>query len=268
MKRAREIWARWRRRSTAGADGHPTPELLSAYHEDRLSPETEGEIQEHFVECPECPELVLDLDRFTAPEAAEAAKDELSDTWVDAAWRRLRSRLATEGRPERPRLRWLAGPVPAWGLAALLLPCTVVLWVRVEALGIEVRDLRAPQLNPPWRDVESPGLLRGGTPPPWEVEVPTAARQFLLVLHPSIPSTPREARGALDAREYHLEIRTGDGRNVWAGPGLIRNPEGSFVVGVSRRFLPAGDYRLRVTAAAADEEEPFEEEFPVRLKYL
>jgi anti-sigma factor RsiW len=261
LKRAREIWSRWRR-SITGADGHPTPELLSAYHEDRLSPERDGEIQEHFVECPECPELVLDLDRFTAPEAAEAGRDELSDTWVDGAWRRLRSRLATEGRPARPRLRRLAGPVSAWSMAALLLPCTVVLWVRVDALGAEVRDLRAPQLNPPWRDVESPGVLRGGTPPPWEVEVPAAARQFLLVLHPASPPA------SLEPREYHLEIRTGAGEDVWSGPGLVRSGEGSFVVGVSRRLLPAGDYRLRVTAAAVGEEEPFEEEFPLRLKYL
>lgn len=273
MKLAREIWA-WclqaigRGRPGTGADGHPTPELLSAYHEDRLSPKRDGEIQEHFVECPECPELVLDLDKFTSPEAAEAGRDELSDTWVDAAWRRLRSRLAAEAPPARPAPRprsLLASPVPAWGMAALLLPCTILLWLRVDALGSEVRDLQAPQLNPPWRDVEPPPQVRGEPPPPWEVEVPSGARQFLLVLHPSSLPLPAADR---PPREYRLEIRTAAGEDVWSGPGLTQSREGSFVVGVSRRFLPAGDYRLRVTAAAAEGEEAFEEEFPLRLKYL
>lgn len=207
------------------------------------------------MECPECPELVLDLDQFTSPEAAQKAEEDLSDTWVDAAWRRLRSRLPTEPRPVRPRLRWLAGPVPAWSLAGLLLPCTIVLWVQVETLGTQVRDLEAPHLNPPWRDVEPPATVRGGAPPPWEVEVPAGARQFLLIFHPSI--APR-----LEAQEFRLEIRDGQGRDVWSGQGLKQSEEGSLVVGVSRRFLPAGDYRFRVLAAG------FEEEFPLRLKYL
>jgi hypothetical protein len=259
LKRARELWSRWRRSGT-GADGHPTPELLSAYHDDRLPPETDEVIQEHFVECPECPELVLDLDRFTSPETALAAEGDLTDTWVDAAWRRLRSRLIADPRPVRPRLplRWLAGPVPAWSLAALLLPCTLVLWVQVDALGGQVRDLEAPQLNPPWREVEAPGVLRGEAPPLWEVEVPAGARQFLLIFHPS--SEPRLEAG--DSRELLLEIRDGQGQNIWSGRGLKQSDEGSFVVGVSRRFLPAGDYRFRILAAG------FEEEFPLRLKYL
>jgi hypothetical protein len=270
LKRARELWSRRFRvfggvgrgeGSGTGADGHPTPELLSAYHDDRLPPETDGEIQEHFVECPECPELVLDLDRFTSPEAARAAEEDLSDTWVDAAWRRLRSRLITDPRPVRPRLRWLAGPVPAWSLAALLLPCTIVLWIQVAALGGQVRDLEAPQLNPPWREVEAPGVLRGGEPPPWEVEVPAGARQFLLIFHPSI--APRPA-----SREYRLEIRDGQGQDIWSGHGLRQSEEGSFVIGVSRRFLPPGDYRFLVIVADPEEEEKLEEEFPLRLKYL
>jgi hypothetical protein len=88
--------------------------------------------------------------------------------------------------------------------------------------------------------------------------VPAGTRQFLLIFHPS--GEPRLEAGG--AGEYLLEIRDGQGRNLWSGHGLKQSDEGSFVVGVSRRFLPAGDYRFRVVAAS------FQEEFPLRLKYL
>lgn len=275
MKKAREIWL-WRLRR------HPTPELLTAYQEDRLPLEEEAAIQEHFVECPECPELMLDLDRFTSPEKAKAAEADLSDTWVDAAWRRLRARLAAEPRPARlpaeprpaglpvePRpsrqpQRWLTSPVPAWGLTVLLLPCTVGLWLQVDAQGSEIRALVLPQLNPPQRSVEPPILTRGGptlasdggVP---EVEVPAGARQFLLVLASSSTASHPE---------YRLEIRNELGEEIWSGGGFSRSDDGSFVVVLSPRFLPAGDYRLRVIGIGGEAGAlPFDEEFHVRLTY-
>lgn len=265
MKKAREIWL-WRLRR------HPTPELLTAYQEDRLPLEEEEAIQEHFVECPECPELMLDLDRFTSPEKAKAAEADLSDTWVDAAWRRLRARLAAEPRPvpRSPRFppRWMTSPVPAWGLTALLLPCTVGLWIQVDAQVSEIRSLVLPQLNPPQRSVEPPMLTRGGptlaaegeVP---EVEVPAGARHFLLVLaSSSVASHPASHP------EYRLEIRNELGEEIWSGGGFSRSDDGSFVVVLSPRFLPAGDYRLRVIGIGGEAGElPFEEEFHVRLVY-
>lgn len=268
MKTAREIWL-WRLRR------HPTPELLTAYQEDRLPPEQEGAIQEHFVECPECPELMLDLDRFTSPEKARAAEADLSDTWVDMAWRRLRARLAAEPRPARlpaeprpPRFlpRWLTSPVPAWGLTALLLPCTVGLWIQVDALGSEISSLVLPQLNPPQRSVEPPVVTRGGptllsegeVP---EVEVPAGARQFLLVL-----ASSSAASHPASHPEYRLEILNELDEEIWSGGGFSRSEEGAFVVVLSPRFLPAGSYRLRV-AGIGGGGEPFQEEFRLRLIY-
>lgn len=246
-------------RPGTGADGHPTPELLSAYHDDQLSPETDGEIQEHFVECEECPELMLDLDQLTTPEAVEAAKADLSDTWVDAAWRRLRSGLAAEARPARPPSRWLRSPALAWGLTVLLTPCTLFLLLRVDALAGELRDLQAPELNPPSWSLEPIPVLRSESPPPTELAVPAGTRRFYLVLN---------SAGAPADLEYSLKIRDGQGKDIWWERGLYKNAEGTFIVTLSRRFLPAGLYSFQVIGIAGGQGAPFEEEFPLRLTYL
>lgn len=262
MKRTWENWLQRMsgRRAGTGADGHPTPELLSAYHDDQLSPERDGEIQEHFVDCPECPELMLDLDQFTSPQAVEAAQADLSDTWVDGAWRRLRFRLAAEPRPARPAARWLRSPAPAWCMTVLLIPCTLFLGLRVGALGDELRDLESPQLNPLLKSVEPKPVLRGGDPPPEELVVPAGVHRFILVFTPS--SEPPHL-------EYGLKIWDERGKDIWSQRGLRKNAGGELAVSLSRRSLPAGIYSFQVIGIAGQEAiEPFEEEFPLRLTYL
>jgi len=250
----------FRKRGGRKRDEHPSVEMLAAYHDDRLPPEEDEEIREHFVECPECPEVMLDLDRFTSPDAAEAAQREVSDNWVDAAWRRLRARLAVEARPGR--LQWLRTTGTAWCLTALLVPCTLGLWLRADMLAGEKRDLEAPQLNPPLWYVEPLPDVRGEAPPPTEVAVPAGARQFLLIL------TPAGAPPLRADRKYLLKIQTWQGEDLWSAPGLEKSADGTFVVALSRRFLPAGDYRFRVIGIPGRDEEAYEEEFPLRLSYL
>lgn len=261
MKPPWEAWLRRLRswpRGRGGGKDHPSVEMLAAYHEDRLPREEDEEIQEHFVDCPECPELMLDLDRFTSPAAVEAAKGDLPDTWVETAWRRLRSRLAVEARPARSALRWLRSPLLAWSLTLVLTPCAFQLWVEVGELAEEMRGFEAPQLNPPSLRVEPASAVRGTEPPPPELEVPAGAHQFLLTLLSEDPS---------EHREYRLEIRNGGGESIWEERGLHKNEEGAFVVKLSRRFLPAGFYLFRVTGIAGGEDVPFTEEFPLRLSY-
>ena len=128
----------------------------------------------------------------------------------------------------------------------------------MEALDEEIRGLEAPQLNPPWWQVDAAPVLRGTDPPPPELAVPAGARQFLLVLVSADPS---------EHREYRLEVRNGRGEGIWEERGLHKNAQGAFVVTLSRGLLPAGLYLFRVTGIAGGEDVPFTEEFPVRLTY-
>lgn len=257
-------WEGWLRRLRLRGRGgrstkdHPSVEMLAAYHEDQLSPETDKEIQEHFVDCPECPELVLDLDRFNSKAALEAARQDLSDTWVESAWRRLRSRLVVEAPPAQSALRWLRSPVLAWSLTVLLTPCAATLWLRLGELLEQLHRLETPQLNPPSWIVRPASTLRSAEPPPPELDVPAGAYRFLLVL---------DSEDVSEHQDYRLEIRNGRGEILWEESGLHKNEEGAFVVNLSRRFLPAGAYLFRVTGIAGGEDVPFPEEFPVRLTY-
>jgi hypothetical protein len=73
---------------------HPTPLSLVRYHAGELPPERQHEIQEHFLFCPLCAELLLDIKAFTDPFQAAAAPD----GFLAEAWQALRSRLDRAGR--------------------------------------------------------------------------------------------------------------------------------------------------------------------------
>jgi hypothetical protein len=244
-------------------DGHPTPGQLADYHEDRLPPEKEEEIQEHFVECPECPDLMLDLDRFASKQMPVLAVDDLSDTRVDRAWLRLRKRLFSDVTVTVPRLplpQWLERPTLAWGMVCALLLCSAGLGLRVQSLRSELRAQQAPQLNPPFALVPVPPTTRSVSTVPIraELEVPPDAPRFLLMLDsPDVEELP----------EYRLEIRTSLGEGVWEAKGLTLNEDGRFVVGLSRGFLPAGEYNIYVFGVMQGSEGLIQD-YRVRFSYL
>lgn len=273
MNRARAIWTPiwtpiwnrclrlFRRLTGPGPDGHPTPELLAAYHEDRLPPEKDVEIQEHFVECAECPELVLDLDRFASKEMPIMASDDLTDVRVDRAWRRLRRQLLKDivvPRFPRPQLLWLRRPALAWGMVGVLLPCTFGLGMRAENLAANLRAMEAPQVNPPVAMVEVPPVVRSAAKMRAEFEVPPGAPRFLLVVEP--PNKAELTRG-------RLEIQSEQGEGIRTVEGLTLNEDGLFVVGFSPAFLPGGDYNIRLLGVDRGGERVVQD-YPVRLSYL
>ncbi|HBL31555.1 MAG TPA: hypothetical protein DD490_32435 [Acidobacteria bacterium] len=263
MSRVRNVWRHWLRRLRPEAPPrpdereHPSVERLAAYQEDRLPPEEDGEIQEHFVACEECPELILDLDRFNTPESAERARASVPSFRVQRAWLRLSNRLGRDLRPRWPVLHWMRTPLLAWVVAALLAPCALLLWQRLEEVRREVQSLSAPELNPPQLLVDAQSLLRGGAPfAPSEIEVPAGAQRFLLVLSPEI--LPAQ-------REHRLVLQTWDGEVLWRQAGLLPSADGTFVIGLSRRFLPGGVYRFRVTGAGGMPH--YDQEMTVQVTY-
>ncbi|HEX7183502.1 MAG TPA: hypothetical protein VF756_16835 [Thermoanaerobaculia bacterium] len=84
------------RRRRPPAREHPSMAELAAYEADELPREKEQEIQEHFLDCRECPEMLLDMKSFVSP--GDGGGPGLPDSRVDSAWEALRSRLEDEAR--------------------------------------------------------------------------------------------------------------------------------------------------------------------------
>lgn len=243
-------------------DGHPTPAQLAAYHEDRLPPEKEEEIQEHFVECPECPDLMLGLDRFASKEMPVLVVDDLSDTRVDRAWHRLRRQLLAEvpvprfpwPRVPRPLLLWLERPAVSWTLTCLLLLSTAGLGVRVHTLAAALRLQQAPQASPPVAMI--PAVTRSAENLRAEFKVPFNTPRFLLMLE-----------SPADLSDCQMEIQTPQGEGVWMARGLTADNDGRFVVSLSPDFLPAGDYTIRLAGTDSARASVIQD-YRVRFLYL
>jgi anti-sigma factor RsiW len=76
-----------RLRSDAG--WHPSPEELTAYRDNRLSARRTARVCRHLGVCRDCPDLLLELERFLEAFPEDAPED-------TATWRELRRQLFEE----------------------------------------------------------------------------------------------------------------------------------------------------------------------------
>jgi hypothetical protein len=228
---ARETRTRWE------AGSHPEPELLAAYHGGELAAAEDREIQDHLVLCPDCPQLLLDLEDLFEPRRRDLG---LSDTGVGAAWEDLQSRLgdAGSGRARGFHRGEATYATPRWSqvLAACLLVLVVALSFRARSLLRDLHLRDQPRANPIVVDLSSSNSRGAG---PSRTEVPAGAGDLVLILHPDeAPSFP----------DYRAEVlATTDGHALWAVRGLARSAEGTFSLVVPRRSLPPGAYLLRLS---------------------
>ena len=74
---------------------HPPPETLAEYHARELPAEEIPSLQDHLAECPECSQMLLDLEAFEELEPPEG-QPPVSETRMQQDWRRLRRRLRSE----------------------------------------------------------------------------------------------------------------------------------------------------------------------------
>lgn len=231
---------------------HPEPEQLVAYHEGAVSREQEKALQEHLVWCRECTALLLGLS-----DLAEAAGS--SDSGDD--WTTMRSKLplpsAPSSAPLPPRLRerergGRRGLL--YSVAASLAAATVALSFWVVDLRHKVTDLSEPQINPVVRDLYLSDAPRSVAGTGFN-EVPAEAG-LTLILNSSEPrSFP----------EYLLAVEDASGTEIWRRQGIERSPFDTFTVALPGRFLPPGDYRLRLYGREGAGWTPIEE-FPLRVR--
>ena len=94
-----------------------------------------------------------------------------------------------------------------------------------------------PQLNPVIADLFPPGadVVRGGDGT--TIELPAGAGGATLILNTSGPSA---------FREHAVELRDAAGKRVWSARGLVAQPEGAFLLHLSRQILAPGTYTLEV----------------------
>jgi hypothetical protein len=222
------------------AEPHPDPDQLVAYHCGDLSAEEEERLRDHLASCAECAGLLLDLDGLADADFGAGSGDDDKE----AVWARLRQEIPSNVVPiQRPALsspRWLQA------LAASLLVATIGLSLWVTSLRRTVVELSQPEPNAAVLDLYS-STSRGEGSPPAVFSVPAGVRRFTVIL-----STAGQRR----LEGYRIEILHADGRAVWSGGGFKPNEFGSLSLGLSRRLLRVGEYRIRLLGEGG---EPIEE---------
>lgn len=252
--------------------GHPSLEELAAYHEERLPPAEIGALQEHIARCRRCAEELLELASFGEGELEEGESPTGAGPVPD--WSTMRQRVVREGFPGPASSRQTAlppegsGGTPArnrqpWVIAACILLLTTVgfavwgIWTS-QQLALE----RAPRVNVPVADLLPLGLdLVREWSDEEAVVFPRGAEELVVVLN---------LIGLPAAQELRLEVLrlTGGGEEelVWQKDALEPLPPGDVLnVRLPRGFLPAGDYRLRLSPGGEGAQEPVE--YALRLKY-
>ncbi len=229
LRRALRLLDREERLSPDAA-WHPSPEELTAYRDGRLSRRREARVRRHLGVCHDCPDLLLDLERFLEPLADKPGPE------AAASWQELRRQLFAT-----PRLRppaWRLPPVFAsFRTAYALAAASLVAAVAVSFWSLSPRAVP----NMPMAVVEMPATRRGPETPQ---EVRVAPAGVVLVLYP--------ARIFQEAG-FRLEVLDPAGRRLTTIRDL-RSDLGAIRVLLPRSLLPQGEIRLRLTGWGAAEE--------------
>jgi hypothetical protein len=212
------------------AGWHPSPEELTAYRDGRLSARRAARVCRHLGVCFECPDLLLELERFLEPVPDE------SDIDTAASWQELRRRLFTEPRP-RPPAWHLPSVFDSLRTAYALAAASLLVAVALSFWSLSPHAIP----NMPTEFIEMPGVRRG---PEAVQEIRVPAIGVLLTLTP--------ARLLLET-DLRLEILSPSGRRIGAVDGL-RSEAGSVRAFLPRSLLPPGEVRLRLTRQGLVEE--------------
>jgi hypothetical protein len=133
---------------------HPDLDRWIAYHAGETGDDEVTDLQDHLASCRDCTALVLDLEAFADPRAADR-RAAVSDFAQATAWRALRPRLPSARGWYLPAALAASFLVAAAGLSG---------WLQqqreLDGLRREIADLSQPQANVPVYDLYLGSTLR------------------------------------------------------------------------------------------------------------
>jgi hypothetical protein len=227
-------------------EDHPSPEKLSGYQANELTPEEAEAIQEHLAGCSLCAEVLLDLQRFLHPPPEDRPREGVTDFESAAELRDLLRKIEDESRKvplrrsteTRPSRRFPSSLKAAYALAAVFAMATLGLSLYVQSLR---QDLRSSQLNSAAVYLPSDRIVRGGEDSTRTVQLPASGEKFVaLTLELSRRSS---------YPEYQVEIQDREDKKVFVARGLNRQLDGQeYVIRfvLSSRYLHSGLYKVRL----------------------
>jgi hypothetical protein len=200
---------------------HPMPDELVDYQAGDLTLEEQERIQDHLAVCPACAQALLDVEALPQVELSEQA--------VGAAWQRFQARSGAGRGLSLARTVW------PWSLAAALLVAVLGLSVEVARLQREVGRSAGPQAGAQLVELMPIGEDVQRSAGESTVQAPDWVERWILVLYlrdePVLPA-------------YEPRITAADGHEVWRGAEMRPSSDGTLLLEVPRRFLPAGEYRI------------------------
>jgi hypothetical protein len=196
---------------------HPTPEELSAYQANEMSPEESDTIQEHLAGCSLCTRALLDLQRFLDLPPEDRPQEGITDFETAAEWRVLRAKLEEEQLLMRSGARRPARRI-ALAMAAVLL----------VAVGFSFYVLSRSAKN--FKTLEPLGSNRGRHGDIETVQLPVT----LLLKSPAKTSYP----------EYRVDLWSVAGLHIRQLSRLKQSPSFDVEIPLKENDLAPGDYRI------------------------
>lgn len=227
------------RRDRRDPEEHPSPETLTAYQANELSPEEDERIQDHLVQCRHCTEMLLELEEFLQPAEAEPASE------PEAPHRLQEPPLALTDTAYTAYRSPLMLPLAASVIGVLILLVGYSSWwglhqkqvaelkkLEVTKLQHQVAELQQPVVSPPSL------LLRSVRGEEGALAVP-AGRAVWLTFDTPVPD---------DYSEYRAQIMDEEGKVRWAG-ALSKDKEGKLPLLLINGYLEPGEYVVRLIGA-------------------
>lgn len=228
--------------------GPPTPEVILAYRDGRLSPQERQRMEDRIAVYPDAARALADLAAFPDVEPAPGAP-ELSPEQIDAGWAAFRQKLEPLGRP-RPqegeplpaapvldlqpvRRRWTNAP----RLAAATLAGVALGSAAGYLSGRASQEVPGAAINVSIVQLQPDGEGSRRSTSPESIEVAEGTEGLALVLQAPVTE---------DFSDYALEIEDAAGTRLWARKGLRPTATGTFQVSFSREGLPEGAHRIRL----------------------